>query len=120
MDRRNFFRRLAVLTAGFSILPAATTYVRLWRKPRPQWLVVPVESAVGKINPDWVDAPYEMAFYFNPRNERTVVPVMFKREGKMELSGLKFKRMAGESGSEFYRLPVPGLRLARSGSKPWL
>jgi hypothetical protein len=121
MKRRDFFRRLGVLTAGFSILPAATTYARSW-KPRSRWTVVPkwkLGSPELRINPDWVDAPYEMAFYFDPSYERSVVPVVFKRGGKTELAGLEFKRTVEESGSEFYRLPGPGLRLVRSGSGIW-
>ena len=34
MNRRNFFSTLAKATAGFMILPAATTYGRVWRAER--------------------------------------------------------------------------------------
>lgn len=55
MNRRNFFKKLAVATAGFSILPAATTYERVWKAVRqPMWIP----------NPDYVTAPYETLFFY--------------------------------------------------------
>lgn len=47
MNRRNFIRGLLTAAAGFTILPPATTYERIWRARR-------------EINPDWVNAPLEM------------------------------------------------------------
>lgn len=47
MNRRNFLRGLLTAAAGFTILPPATTYERIWRARR-------------EINPDWVTAPLEM------------------------------------------------------------
>ncbi len=47
MNRRSFFRTLAAATAGFAILPPATTYSRVWK-------------ATYRLNPDWVNAPYEV------------------------------------------------------------
>jgi len=41
--RRNFFATLAKAAAGFTILPAATTYSRVWRAQR---VVEPVACAV--------------------------------------------------------------------------
>lgn len=56
MNRRGFFRTLAAATAGFSILPPATTYERVWK-------------AVAVPSPMWVDAPFEMsAVIFSPRD----------------------------------------------------
>lgn len=50
--RRTFFKQLAGAAASFAILPAATTYERIWRPKliEPQW----------RINPAWVNAKYEM------------------------------------------------------------
>ncbi len=56
MNRRGFFKTLAVATAGFAILPPATTYQRVWK----------AASAI-RVNPAWIDAPYEAAFIFDPR-----------------------------------------------------
>ena len=46
MNRRGFFKTIAAATAGFTILPPATTYDRVWR-------------ATKQINP---------MFIFNPMN----------------------------------------------------
>ncbi len=59
MNRRSFFRTLAAATAGFTILPPATTYSRIWKATR-------------TINPEWVNAPFEVSFIshdpiFDPR-----------------------------------------------------
>lgn len=35
MTRRGFFKTLAAATAGFTILPPATTYQRIWKAMRP-------------------------------------------------------------------------------------
>lgn len=52
MNRRNFFKTLATVAAGFSILPAATTYARApWRKA--------MGSGIYILNPEWKNAPYE-------------------------------------------------------------
>jgi len=40
MNRRNFFASLAKAAVGFTILPAATTYERIWRVQRPEFLIV--------------------------------------------------------------------------------
>ncbi len=53
MNRRGFFKMLATATAGFTILPPATTYNRLWKATR-------------VLNPEWVNADSEMGFIFNP------------------------------------------------------
>jgi len=52
MNRRNFFSTLATAAAGFTILPPATTYHRIWRPSRKISMMV--------LNPDWESAPYEM------------------------------------------------------------
>ena len=40
MNRRGFFSTLAKAAAGFTILPAAATYERIWRVQRPEFLIV--------------------------------------------------------------------------------
>jgi len=38
MNRRGFFKTLAAATAGFTILPPATTYQRIWKAtPTVKW-----------------------------------------------------------------------------------
>lgn len=55
MNRRGFFKTLATAAAGFAILPAATTYARTpWKRL--------AGSDIYVINPEWVNAPYEMYF----------------------------------------------------------
>ncbi len=50
-SRRSFFSTLATAVAGFSILPPATTYARVWKAQRS----IP--------NPDYVEAEYQVSFY---------------------------------------------------------
>lgn len=50
MNRRNFIRGLIAASAGFAILPAATTYARKWVNPKTLWV----------INTEWEKAPYRM------------------------------------------------------------
>lgn len=46
MNRRGFFRTLAAATAGFTILPPATTYQRIWKATiRSPWQKIPWEVA---------------------------------------------------------------------------
>lgn len=56
MNRRDFIRGFAGALAGFTILPAATTYERLWKAER---VVKPVRYI---INPAWERAPYEIVY----------------------------------------------------------
>lgn len=53
MNRRSFFGTIATALAGFSVLPAATTYTRLWKATR---LTGPI------INPEWETTHYEVAW----------------------------------------------------------
>lgn len=39
MNRRGFFSTIAKAAAGFTILPAATTYSRIWRVQRPEFVI---------------------------------------------------------------------------------
>jgi hypothetical protein len=43
MNRRGFFSRLGLVTAGFAILPSATTYERIWK---------PVTGVLTPLNPE--------------------------------------------------------------------
>jgi len=56
--RRSFLSKLALGVAGFTILPAATTYARSWKKTEVVWV----------LNTDWVDAPYEMTMMYSTRD----------------------------------------------------
>lgn len=53
MNRRTFFKSLAIAAAGFSILPSATSYDRKWAK---------ANSDLWVPNPEYFNAPYEIAF----------------------------------------------------------
>ena len=54
MNRRGFFKTLATVAAGFTILPPATTYERIWK---------PAQKVI--INPAWETAPYTMVFLWH-------------------------------------------------------
>jgi hypothetical protein len=57
MNRRSFFKTLSAATAGFTILPAATTYGRIWRAERNvEWV----------LNPEWENARYVLRFDWHP------------------------------------------------------
>jgi hypothetical protein len=55
MKRRDFFKTLATAAAGFAILPSAATYKRTW-VPR-------ATSGILILNPDYINAPYELAVW---------------------------------------------------------
>lgn len=60
--RRKFLKGLGAVLAGFSILPAASTYDRVWKK-----------SVLWVPNPAWVSAPYEcVTLSFNPDGKYVV------------------------------------------------
>jgi hypothetical protein len=63
MNRRNFIRNIVGVVAAFSVLPAATTYNRTWTRTR-QELWVP--------NPEYVEAPYEVAIIYGPNAFETI------------------------------------------------
>lgn len=71
-SRRSFFKQLAVSAAAFSILPAAETYSRIW-KPK---AIVPVRY---EINPDWVNATYEVSFFWNHRDIKMNTGLVLQR-----------------------------------------
>ena len=63
MHRRNFLKNSALALFGFSILPPAKTYERIWKAQRAPIMRTPFYS----INPAWVNAPYEAVYYFGGR-----------------------------------------------------
>lgn len=77
-NRRNFFGTIGTLVAGFTILPAATTYNRVWNFKRSS-------SGLWTINPEYDTAPYEVAFLFakavNQSDEQVfdeMLPVLYE------------------------------------------
>ena len=84
-SRRSFFSTLATAVAGFTILPPATTYARIWKATRP-----PI------INPDWVNAEYEMKFIFDPR--------ALHSQWSFETPPLRFTL---DSNQQFQFIPLP-------------
>lgn len=73
MKRRAFFNTLGKAIAGFSVLPAATTYARKWKRTENVW----------QANPEWVDAPYEVLWVYLLGADGS--PIVFKRPGPEEL-----------------------------------
>lgn len=79
MNRRSFFTKLGLAATTVAILPAATTYAR-------KWVASSSASNLWIPNPEWVNAPLEMAFI----SEQTVaflpypklVPILFTRTPK--------------------------------------
>ncbi len=70
MNRRGFFSTLAKAAAGFTVLPAATTYSRIWRVQRG-----PIIPVWYNRFPDWyavnyaaMDTELTRKFYENWRN----------------------------------------------------
>jgi hypothetical protein len=57
MNRRNFLKNSALALFGFSVLPPAKTYGRIWKAQRK-----PVARIL--MNPAYVNAPYEMGYMF--------------------------------------------------------
>ena len=101
MKRRDFFGKLGVLAAGFSVLPSAMTYARA------NWKVT--KSGLWRVNPDWVNAPYEWYFYeyrYAAIPNPAIIPILFKRTVE-------------ESGSEFALLPGLVPKWANPVTKSW-
>jgi hypothetical protein len=57
MNRRNFLKNSALALFGFTVLPPARTYERIWKAQRK-----PLARIL--INPAYVNAPYEMGYLF--------------------------------------------------------
>lgn len=75
MKRRDFLKTLSTAAACFTVLPAATTYSRIW-KPK---LIVRVRY---EINPEWVNAPFEMRWFGN--NFATIRHELYPPRFRME------------------------------------
>jgi len=86
MNRRSFFKTLATAAAGFTILPPATTYERVW-KAQAKWLIV---------NPEWVDAPFETQI-FDPKN--------FLGEWSFQVSNIPVRRYRMDKSGKFTEIP---------------
>jgi hypothetical protein len=56
MNRRGFFSALAKVTVGFTVLPAATTYSRIWRVQRGP--IIPIELEWYNRLPHWYAINY--------------------------------------------------------------
>lgn len=61
----------------FAILPAAACYKRIWKEIAKTEL--PVEAV---LNPEWVNAPYEIAFFYKVDS---ISPVKYARDGSVEI-----------------------------------
>lgn len=81
MNRRSFFKTLAVAAAGFSVLPSATTYARA------KW-VKQASSGIYVVNPAWVNAPYEVAWFTFEGDPKTIT--------REDMCGYIFPKEAGE------------------------
>lgn len=57
MNRRHFIGNFASALAGFAILPAATTYTRLWKA---------VRVTGPMLNPAWETAEFQAVFICHP------------------------------------------------------
>ena len=91
MNRRNFLSNLAKAVGCFTILPPATTYERVWKASRPELIV----------NPDWVNAEYEMEFLIFNQTSFTVYKL---QEGKPlnKLDELVVRRVFKKDGSTIH------------------
>jgi len=74
MNRRSFFKTLAAAVAGTVVLPPAITFDRCWKTAASYKKV----GGIWVINPEWLNAPYELSFLRNQGFDR-VSPVLFKR-----------------------------------------
>lgn len=105
MNRRGFFSTLAKAVAGFTILPAATTYARNWTPTENLW--VP--------NPEWENADYEIKWAsFAGIMAKALVdhpPYLTLLKGGKFPEGAGITTRAGGSSGECFRNRVSSLRL---------
>lgn len=66
MNRRSFMRTLAGAVAGFTVLPPATTYERVWRVARPQLVEMAFQPVKFAGLWYWVRSDSPTAFYYGP------------------------------------------------------
>ena len=55
MNRRSFLSNLVKAAGLFTILPPASTYDRIWKASRPEFI----------INKEWIDASYDLLLEYN-------------------------------------------------------
>lgn len=82
-NRRSFFQSLALgLAAAPTVLKAATTYKRTWHVPAGKLIAIP--------NPEYLTAPFEVCYWFDPSGNGTLIadptPIRLRMtpEGRME------------------------------------
>ena len=112
MNRRGFLRSLATVAAGFTVLPAATTYARRWVAGTPR-----IRRAI--INPEWLRAEWELHFVADPRDFGA--PFMMWRQPKdgepATLYPVEIK--IGDGGRVLQaRIPLPRYNLPDFCAKP--
>lgn len=98
MNTRSFFKSLATIAIGSIVAPQvlipkfADSFK--WKRQ--------AESGIYVLNPEWVNAPYEMAFYGHDfENTRALHPIIFNRESFKDTE-----------------LTVPGEKVFRDNSAP--
>ena len=103
MNRRSFFKTLATAAAAFTILPSAVTYGRTWAKK--------TSSGIYVVNPAWVNAPYEVGFYFQPY-EKFLHPIVFQKgAGEVIRNPMEGRYRIDEPWPiRFASVPIEGLK----------
>ena len=81
MNRRSFLTKSALALFGFSVLPTAKTYERIWKTQRtpsfiinPAWETAPFESAVLFQNGIYQEVSYPMRYVLENGVFRSVAP----------------------------------------------
>lgn len=72
MNRRKFFNKLGSFVVG--------CYLASGLKPLDK--IVPKEETISIINQEWINAPYEIAFYYSSKDSNNVLPVTYKRSSE--------------------------------------
>ncbi len=88
MNRRGFFKTLAAATAGFAILPPATTYERVWKATRMPML------HQGIFRPSDYMGTWEWVSFLD--NDGRAIQVACKRIVDMPIGQAPFPHNAGE------------------------
>ena len=73
MNRRSFLTNSALALFGFSVLPPAKTYERIWKAQRAITFRI-------ELNPAWVNAEYETVFLHDPTVYQSLTAMTFKRD----------------------------------------
>lgn len=75
-SRRDFFKMAGAALATFTVLPAATTYTRLWKAVA----VGPRMREYAIVNPAYVHARFEVRYVWSPLStpsDPDIVPIRF-------------------------------------------